>query len=129
MLRSSRSWRRGRTTISRRRRRGLPPALKKILVEAVYGVLFAVFTFPVALFIAELGVWVMIVWMQPYDVIMGNFYLVLVMIQALFLLIPAYNKQPVRLIVAALTAYVIWSVLVGVAEFHPITSMFGELPY
>ncbi len=129
MLRSSRSWRRGRTPISRRRRKGIPPAVKRIVIEAIYGALFAVFTFPVALFIAELGVWVMIVWMQPYDVIMTNFYLTLVMIQALFLLIPAYNRQPVRLIVAALTAYVIWSLLVGIANFHPITSMFGELPY
>ncbi len=128
MLRSSRSWRRSRAPAVRRRRR-VPPTLKKVLVEAIYGVLFAVFTFPIALFIAELGVWVMIVWMQPQDVILGNFYLVLVMIQALFLLIPAYNKQPVRLIVAAIVAYILWSALVGIADFHPITSLFGELPY
>jgi len=129
MLRSSRSWRRGRAPISRRRRRGVPPTIKRVIVESFYGVLFAIFTFPVSLFIAELGVWVMIVWMQPLDTIMSNFYLALVMIQALFLLIPAYNKQPVRLIVAALTAYILWSALVGVAEFHPVTSLFGELPY
>jgi len=67
--------------------------------------------------------------MQPQDVILSNFYLVLVMIQALFLLIPAYNKQPVRLIVAAIVAYILWSALVGIADFHPITSLFGELPY
>ncbi len=128
MLRSSRSWRRKAPSV-RRRRRGLPPAVKRVLVETVYGTLFAVFTFPVALFIAELGVWVMIVWMQPQGVILNNFYLVLVMIQALFLLIPAYNKKPVRLIVAALVAYILWSALVGIANFHPITSLFGELPY
>ncbi len=128
MLRSSRSWR-SRTPAIRRRRKGIPPAIKRVLVETVYGILFAIFTFPIALFIAELGVWVMIVWMQPQNVILNNFYLILVMIQALFLLIPAYNKQPVRLIVAALIAYVLWLALVGIANFHPIVSLFGELPY
>ncbi len=127
MLRSSRSWRSKTSTI--RRKRGLPPAIKKVLVETIYGALFAIFTFPVALFIAELGVWVMIVWMQPQNVILSNFYLILVMMQALFLLIPAYNKQPVRLIVTALVAYVLWLALVGIANFHPIISLFGELPY
>lgn len=129
MLRSSGSWRRRRTGISRRRRRGLPPAVKRVIVESIYGIIFAIITFPIALFIAELAVWVMIVWMQPYNVIMSNFYITLVMIQALFLLIPAYNKQPVRLIVAALVAYAIWSSLVGIASFHPVYSIFGKLPY
>lgn len=133
MLRSSRSWRGRRTSIYRRkgiyRRVGLPPAVKKIIVESIYGAIFALITFPIALFIAELGVWVMIVWMQPYNVIMSNFYVTLVMIQALFLLIPAYNKQPARLMIAALVAYALWSTLVGMAEFHPIYSIFGKLPY
>jgi len=128
MLRSSRSWR-GRTRVGRRRRRGIPPTIKKVLVESMYGALFALFTFPISLFIAELGVYVMIVWMQPLSVILDNFFMVLILIQALFLLIPVYNKQPIRLIVAIIVAYALWSALTGIASFHPITSLFGELPY
>ncbi|MEM2220013.1 MAG: hypothetical protein QXU50_07855 [Candidatus Korarchaeum sp.] len=125
---AGRSWRR-RVPAARRRRRFLSPSVKTTLEEAFYGSLLALFTFPISLFIAELGVWVMIVWMQPLDVILSHFYLTLVLIQALFLLIPAYNKQPIRLIFASLVAYIIWSALVSIASFDPVTTLFGNLPY
>ncbi|MCS7102943.1 MAG: hypothetical protein NZ992_03570 [Candidatus Korarchaeum sp.] len=125
---SGRSWRR-RVPAARRRRRVISPSIKATLEEAIYGALLAIFTFPISLFIAELGVWVMIVWMQPIDVIVSNFYLTLVLIQTLFLLIPAYNKQPIRLIFATLVAYVIWTTLVSIASFDPVTTLFGKLPY
>jgi len=124
---SGRSWR--RPTAVRRRRRVISPSIKATLEEAFYGTLLAIFTFPISLFIAELGVWVMIVWMQPLDVILSNFYLTLVLIQALFLLIPAYNKQPIRLIFAAVVAYLIWVALVSLASFDPVVTLFGKLPY
>ena len=128
MLRTAESWRR-RRKVHPRRRKGVPVVVKKMLIEAIYGALLAVFTFPISLFIAEMGVWVSILWMQPENMILTNFYVVLVAIQAMFLLIPAYHKQPVRLIVAAFTAYVLWLTLAGVAGFHPILTVFGELPY
>ncbi len=128
MLRTAESWRRRRKVYSRRRK-GVPVVVKKMLTEAVYGALLALFTFPISLFIAEMGVWVSILWMQPMDMILTNFYVVLVAIQAMFLLIPAYHKQPVRLIVAALVAYLLWLMLVGVAGFHPVLTAFGKLPY
>lgn len=124
---AGRSWR--RVPAARRRRRFLSPSVKATLEEAIYGSLLALFTFPISLFIAELGVWVMIVWMQPLDAILSHFYLTLVLIQALFLMIPAYNRQPIRLIFAALVAYIIWSTLVSIASFDPVTTLFGNLPY
>lgn len=124
---SGRSWR--RVPRVRRRRRFLSPSVRTTIEEALYGSLFAIFTFPISLFIAELGVWVMIVWMQPLDIILNNFYLTLVLIQTLFLLIPAYNKQPIRLLFAVLVAYIIWTALVTFASFDPVTTVFGKLPY
>ncbi len=125
---SGRTWRR-RQAVRRRRRRFVSPSIKATLEEAIYGSLIAIFTFPISLFIAELGVWVMIVWMQPLDFIISNFYLTLVSIQALFLLIPAYHRQPIRLLFAAIVAYLIWMALVSIASFDPITTLFGKLPY
>lgn len=125
---SGRSWRK-RVPAVRRRRRFISPSIRATLEEALYGSLLAIFTFPISLFIAELGVWVMIVWMQPLDAIISNFYLTLVLIQALFLLIPAYNKQPIRLLFAALVAYILWTALVAFASFDPVTTVFGKLPY
>jgi hypothetical protein len=123
---SGRSWRR---VPAARRRRKVSPSVKAAIEEAIYGSLLALFTFPISLFIAELGVWVMIVWMQPLDFILSNFYLALVLIQALFLLIPAYNKQPIRLLFAALVAYLLWTAIVSLASFDPVTTLFGKLPY
>ncbi len=127
MLRTAESWRRRRKVS--RRRKGVPIVFKKAVMEAIYGALLAIFTFPISLFIAEMGVWVSILWMQPESMILTNFYIVLAAIQTMFLLIPAYHKQPIRLLVAAFVAYIMWLTLEGIAGFHPILTVFGKLPY
>ncbi|MGY0288296.1 MAG: hypothetical protein DSO07_09330 [Thermoproteota archaeon] len=101
-----------------------PLTLKKLLFEAVFGIIYALLTFPISLLIAEFSVWVSSVWMLTRADAFRNFNLFLWLVQLMFMIVPLYHKRYMRALFFIITSLLIYYAVFFIAAFDPL-SLFG----
>jgi len=105
-----------------------PYAVRFSLKEILIGAGLAVLSFMVAWGVAEFGVWVMTLWMIPEETIVNYFYVVFACINAMFVAGPLSRREILRGIVVLAVVCIITYAMIS-QGFHPVRSLFGELPY
>lgn len=101
-----------------------PFTLKKLVFEALFGIIYAFFTFPISLLIAEFSVWVSAVWMLNRADALRNFNLFLWLVQLMFMIVPLYHKRYMRVIFFLATSLLIYYAVFFTVAFDPL-SLFG----
>jgi len=101
-----------------------PFTLKKLVFEAVFGIIYALFTFPISLLIAEFSVWVSTVWMLSRADALRIFNVFLWLVQLMFMIVPLYHRRYMRAVFFLLTSLLIYYAVFFAVSFDPL-SLFG----